>query len=312
MNDIVNSFKSDHVLFILYADDTNIFVTGSSPADLHLRLQAIIAALEKYFYCNILHLNSSKSRVVYFRSPRANLSFHPNLFMADTLVESVEKIKFLGVTINSTLSWTDHIESVSNKLSSSIGCLRAMCGSIPESFYKPVYCAFIQSHILSGLSAWGSNGSSTKLLQIFRAQKRALRTIFQLPRGSTYTQYHSHTKATFNSNGLLTIHNLYYKSCISAVHNQCSIGNDGLIGFSNISNRALIPNGRIKMLGSNYRFSGPRLWNLAIASDLVKPYIGHPSFKKRVGKWLLSIQSQGDPETWDNNNISLNGKLQLL
>ena len=178
VNDIVNSFKSDHVLFILYADDTNIFVTGSSPADLHLRLQAIIAALEKYFYCNILHLNSSKSRVVYFRSPRANLSFHPNLFMADTLVESVEKIKFLGVTINSTLSWTDHIESISNKLSSSIGCLRAMCGSIPESFYKPVYCAFIQSHILYGLSVWGSGGSSTKLLQIFRAQKRALRTIF--------------------------------------------------------------------------------------------------------------------------------------
>eukprot|EP00116_Pleurobrachia_bachei_P001935 sb/3462197/ len=82
INDIVNTLRSDDVLFILYADDTNIFVTATSPAELHMRLQAITSVLEDYFFQNILHLNSSKSKLLYFKSPRSSPSNYPNLYIS--------------------------------------------------------------------------------------------------------------------------------------------------------------------------------------------------------------------------------------
>ena len=41
----------------------------------------------------------------------------------DVIVEQVENTKFLGVIINSTLTWEDHIKTVCNKVSKSIGIL---------------------------------------------------------------------------------------------------------------------------------------------------------------------------------------------
>ena len=303
INDVVNSFKSEHVRFILYADDTTIFVTATTISELHTRLREVVTALEHYFYDNILHLNASKSKIIYFKSPRSEPYNYPKLCMSGSTVEVVETFKFLGVIINSTLSWTEQINTVALKLSSSIGCLRALAHSIPPSFYKAVYCAFIQSHIMYGISVWGSGGSNHKLLPIFRAQKQALRIIFKLTRGSGYSR--SHTKSSFNSQNILTVHHLYYKTCIISVHKQVISGDEGPMNFSTFSNRALVPKGRIKKLNENFMFTAPRLWNKAINTPAIKQFIGLPSFKRKVGRWLLNIQAQGDPETWNNDNTCL-------
>ena len=40
--------------------------------------------------------------------------------ISNTRLERVNKFKYLGVLLNNTLSWKDHIEYISNKISSSL------------------------------------------------------------------------------------------------------------------------------------------------------------------------------------------------
>ena len=41
----------------------------------------------------------------------------------DIVIDKVAKIKFLGVIINSSLTWHDHIKILCNKVSKSIGIM---------------------------------------------------------------------------------------------------------------------------------------------------------------------------------------------
>ena len=48
-------------------------------------------------------------------------------------IEQVHKFKFLGVVVNDTLSWGDHIEIVCNKVTCSLNLLRRLSWFLPSS-----------------------------------------------------------------------------------------------------------------------------------------------------------------------------------
>ena len=47
-------------------------------------------------------------------------------------IEQVQKFKFLGVVVNDTLSWGDHIEIVCNKVTRSLSLLRRLSWFLPR------------------------------------------------------------------------------------------------------------------------------------------------------------------------------------
>ena len=51
---------------VLFADDTNIFVEGSNPAELFGRVNRGLEGLSRWFRCNRLTLNLKKTEYVYF------------------------------------------------------------------------------------------------------------------------------------------------------------------------------------------------------------------------------------------------------
>ena len=46
--------------FILFADDTNLFVDGKSPNEVITKINLILSKLKKYLEANYLHINISK------------------------------------------------------------------------------------------------------------------------------------------------------------------------------------------------------------------------------------------------------------
>ena len=64
-----------------------------------------------------------------------------------------------------------------------------------------------------GISVWGSGGSLSNLSTLFAAQKKVIRTLFNIPRISRYCP--GHTKGCINENKLLTVHNLYFASVLN-------------------------------------------------------------------------------------------------
>ena len=67
INDIINCITNDNVEFVLYADDTNIFITGITKKDVFQKANAVVKQVYKYMTSNLLHINTTKCNFMYFK-----------------------------------------------------------------------------------------------------------------------------------------------------------------------------------------------------------------------------------------------------
>ena len=134
INDIVNSeFEGEIVIF---ADDTNIFVTGNNEKETYFLANKVLKCVSIYMKVNQLHINLSKCAHTYLRPnlnnnernacARSNVYLNASCILSlnGKKVKKVDKIKFLGVIIDDQLSWNDQIEHFENKLLSTIALIK--------------------------------------------------------------------------------------------------------------------------------------------------------------------------------------------
>jgi hypothetical protein len=101
---------------ILCADDTSILCFNSNSTELVTVLKIILVKINKWFTINSLTLNLNKTNCVHFIS-KLNTTTNASINDGDTQVHNTCNIKFLGLIIDSTLAWKDHINQLSIKLS---------------------------------------------------------------------------------------------------------------------------------------------------------------------------------------------------
>ena len=224
---------------VLFADDTNIFVTGKSENEVYEKANKVLSDLNLYMLSNKLHINLSKSVYIHFKP---NVSYEkrmtcarPRAFGCDNTLSlngskmtKVDKVRFLGVIIDENLNWENHIEYLEDKLNSCIVTIKRIRKFIPQNHYKKLYHSLFESHLTYGISAWGGT-NKTKLQKIFTIQKRCIRLLFgekfsfdhkefyeTCARVRTYLHHNApknfvleHTKSLFNKHKLLTVHNLH-------------------------------------------------------------------------------------------------------
>ena len=81
-------------------------------------------------------------------------------------IERVTCFKFLGVIIDSNLTWSHHINYISNKLTRICGVLSRLKHDVPVLILKIIYNSLFLSHLNYGITAWGFNvGPRIKTLQ---------------------------------------------------------------------------------------------------------------------------------------------------
>ena len=80
INDLCNVSQSGK--FILFADDTNLFVAGNSRQEVHSLANEILGSISMYMKCNLLHVNAKKSCYLYF---------NPNSREENSLVNKILK-----------------------------------------------------------------------------------------------------------------------------------------------------------------------------------------------------------------------------
>ena len=237
INDIVNC--SDLGTFVLFADDTNIFVSGNSKVDAYNNANLVLEDVNKYMFSNLLHINMNKSVYMHFK-PFLNYSerltcarvreYGSESFIkiGSQKLKKVDQVKFLGVIIDEDLKWEPHIQYVTQKLNSALVMIKRIIKFVPKSEYMKIYDALFKSHLSYCISSWGAI-PKTKLNSLFSIQKRCIRLLF----GTEYSYDHSgfyetcarartfeqntskkifcleHTKPIFNNHSILTIYNLY-------------------------------------------------------------------------------------------------------
>ena len=76
--------------FILFADDTNIFISEKNKAYLYYKAYAVLKCLTKYLDANYLRINLSKSKFIQFKSPMSS-DTSMNLSLDDKPLKCVKK-----------------------------------------------------------------------------------------------------------------------------------------------------------------------------------------------------------------------------
>ena len=128
---------------ILFADDTTIYVIGNDKSicsSLHLA--------DEWLQTNHLCLNINKTKAMLIRSSRKKNVPSLSVHLHGSLIEQVSVFKFLGVYLNNTLTWSNHIKQVSVKVSRNIVQLRRLSWFLPQSALllfrgchrQPLYC----------------------------------------------------------------------------------------------------------------------------------------------------------------------------
>ena len=176
INDIANS--SNLGTFILFADDTNIFVAGESAEDAYSKGNLLLASLNKYMLMNKLHINMSKCCYIHFKPKTDKLTNSELELLIDNVpIKRTSTAKFLGVIVDEQLSWEPHITALRRKLNYASATLCKIRDSIPKSLHLDLYHTLFESHLSYCISVWGE-AALCHTEKIWTAQKHCMRVLF--------------------------------------------------------------------------------------------------------------------------------------
>src|SRR6218665_2497169 len=123
INDLTN--VSQILKLVLFADETIVFLRHNSLAELENQANCELAKLAEWFKTNKLYLNVSKTYYMSFTtSKKKKTGTGSRLFIGDSAITRVDTAKFLGVYMDETLTWTNHIKIIANKTVKNIGVIR--------------------------------------------------------------------------------------------------------------------------------------------------------------------------------------------
>jgi hypothetical protein len=125
---------------------------------------------------NRLSLNSKKTDLILFKPHHKRDDFRLTINFGGTKIFLSNKVKYLGVLIDASLTWKPHIAELSKKLSRVAAILSKVRHYVPLNTLKSLYLSLFQSHLSYGCLVWGFANRSV-LQRIYRIQKRALRII---------------------------------------------------------------------------------------------------------------------------------------
>ena len=108
--------------FVLFADDTTVYVQHDSIDGAIQILNSELAKVAEWFDSNKLALNVNKTQM-FMMSRKKNLNHQGDVILHTEAIQRVTKAKFLGVIIDQHLNWKDHISMVSHKISKSCGII---------------------------------------------------------------------------------------------------------------------------------------------------------------------------------------------
>ena len=142
INDLPSVLPPDST--VLFADDTTIFIISDDLPSLNSALQLTLDLANLWLERNGLQLNTLKTKCMLIHSARKKVSSGLKLMIDGMEVEQVRVFKFLGVLVNDTLTWSDHIDMVCNKVTRGLNLLRRLSWFLPQ----PLLLLYLKSYIL--------------------------------------------------------------------------------------------------------------------------------------------------------------------
>lgn len=97
---------------------------------------------------------------------------------AGQVIEKVKEYRYLGLVINDTLTWSNHIQALSRNLSALTGVFRKIANIIPHHLKKSLYNSMFVSNVLYCLPVYGCS-TNENIIMLQQIQNRAVKNLYQ-------------------------------------------------------------------------------------------------------------------------------------
>jgi hypothetical protein len=119
----------------------------SNPTDFCIHVRKVFETSNKRFKTNLLSLNFEKTQFIQFVT-KTNMFPCEKIGYDNKTIPNVSHTKFLGLTIDNILPWTNHTDLLINKLSTACYVLRAVKARISFNIDKDLLFSFPLSYDL--------------------------------------------------------------------------------------------------------------------------------------------------------------------
>ena len=277
VNDIPNISNITHP--ILYADDATLCLRGNSIESLISQADVEMTKFSDWSIANRLTINLDKTFTMNFTTKRLPDAL-PQITVNNTNISSHNTGKFLGVTLDSKLTFSVHIDHVCKKVAKSAGILYKLQKYLPTQSLINLYYTFIYPHLLYCNIAWGS-AAQTNLEQLFILQKKCIRTINKAP-------YNSHTNRFFHSNKILKLTDINKLKIACYMYSNPTTIYDATHNYNTRYRDNLTPHfQRTRLTQRSLTYSAPTLWNQIPAE--IKASQNLNIFKQRCKEYFVSL-----------------------
>jgi hypothetical protein len=298
-----------------FADDTMLMDSHCDLNTLVVNVNREFQKVISFFRSNRLALHPDKTKFMLFTTKknfqRPNIVFNfneinatytnPDLIQPMTFVneQDTKYIRFLGVLIDPQLTFKDHVQKLSNKLSTSLYYMRSVRHLLNQKALKYIYFALFHSHLIYGIQAWSCTTEST-LKPLILKQKQAIRIV-------TGSKYNAHTAPLFKQCNILPFPDLchffklqfiqqFIQGFLPTSFNNTWISNrmrradQGQVELRN-DNVLAVPFSRNLTISRMPIFSFPKLWS-EFPSEQIKILRNKLDFNWELKKYFLSLLSE--------------------
>ncbi|CAG7727135.1 unnamed protein product [Allacma fusca] len=156
----------DQTRHFLYADDLAATAQGDTHIEVQEMLQETLNKLQTYYVDNALRPNPSKTQVCSFHLKNAKAKCTLKLVWGGVQLENCENPKYLGITLDRTLTYKRHCENTKMKVEARNNLLRKLVstrwGAKPKTL-RTTAMALCYSTAEYGCAAWGRSAHVKKI-----------------------------------------------------------------------------------------------------------------------------------------------------
>ena len=172
INDIVHELRASVRLF---ADDTTLYIIVENPNTAGAILNGDLNCIDIWGADWLVDFNAAKTLSMIL-SLKRNPPPHPPLYMNGKLIANTISHKHLGLTFNTTCSWTEHISNITSAAWTRLNLLRSLKFKVNRLALEKMYISFVRP-LLEYCDAVWDNASTESKKQLEAVHNEAARII---------------------------------------------------------------------------------------------------------------------------------------